>query len=142
MAYTSVSYKKLLRNPKWVEFTEKMKDLRDWKCEECGECEKSLQSHHTKYLPNRKPWQYNESLIQVLCNECHEKKHEHEISIKKEIENARKFLNSLVKDLFCESCFYMYEKFEHIEIGCSCNLDFPEIKLALLRFQTEKGLLD
>lgn len=107
-------YKKQLKNPKWLRFAENMKELRKWKCEECGNVEKILHTHHKKYLKNRKPWQYNESLIQVLCEDCHRKEH----LKRKDNESREDFFKRIVKFHFCSICAEYFIRHKYICFDC------------------------
>jgi len=67
----SVQYKYLLKLPKWQKIRYRVMELRQWKCECCGEDEAPLQVHHLDYLPQTSPWEYPEEWLEVLCEKCH-----------------------------------------------------------------------
>lgn len=46
-----------------------------FKCNCCGNKEKQLHVHHRTYLNGLKPWEYDDSLLTTLCDDCHEKTH-------------------------------------------------------------------
>lgn len=37
-----------------------------------------LNVHHTKYILNRDPWEYDNSILVTLCSVCHQRRHENE----------------------------------------------------------------
>lgn len=67
-------YRKYIRSREWKIFSDKIKESRGNKCEECGVSRKDsiLHAHHLTYerFMNELPED-----IQVLCVECHDKKH-------------------------------------------------------------------
>jgi hypothetical protein len=64
-------------NKKWFDFSKKVR-LRDGnKCLKCGRTnsEVVLQTHHKKYKPNLKLWEYPLSDCITLCKGCHSREH-------------------------------------------------------------------
>ena len=47
-----------------------------FRCARCGNTERSLHAHHKIYLKGRKPWEYEDRLLECLCELCHETAHE------------------------------------------------------------------
>lgn len=70
-------YKKLWRNEKWYEFSEKVKKRDGYKCLSCGRSslEVTLQVHHEIYLQEKFPWEYALSDCRTLCKGCHARHH-------------------------------------------------------------------
>lgn len=48
----------------------------DWCCLHCGDDSATLSVHHTVYRKNREPWEYVDSELLTLCEDCHSH-HEH-----------------------------------------------------------------
>lgn len=69
------SYAELLEKPEWLDFAKQMKALRGFQCEHCGSLD-DLKVHHLGYKDGRKPWEYSESEVIVLCQPCHSELHE------------------------------------------------------------------
>lgn len=92
-------YNELLKDPRWITLSEKMKDEANWTCTECGTTDKPLHVHHTKYITGRKPWQYHPSLLKVLCKDCHKKIHAKELFEKR--------FNAHLEE---NSCYYCEKK--------------------------------
>lgn len=73
-----MSYKTLLRNPKWIAKRDAILERDDYTCRRCGtdKCS-SWNVHHLYYLPSktggrRKPWDYPDEALVTLCWSCHE----------------------------------------------------------------------
>ena len=62
-------YARMLRDPKWVRKSLKLRKSRG-KCDRCGRSDR-LSCHHGYYREKLKPWQYPEASIWVLCPDCH-----------------------------------------------------------------------
>jgi hypothetical protein len=45
-------------------------------CECCGSTSNQLHAHHKVYLRGRKPWEYDDELLECLCDPCHAEAHE------------------------------------------------------------------
>lgn len=66
-----MSYGDLLRDPRWQKKRLEMLDAAGWKCKTCGSGEKTLNVHHRKYRSGAKPWEYENTELDVLCEDCH-----------------------------------------------------------------------
>ena len=55
--------------------------------------------HHTLYIINRLPWQYDDEDLVTLCNSCHENLHNNE-NVK--VYSEQKF--NILKFGFCDRC--------------------------------------
>jgi len=70
-----INYSDLLQSPKWQKKRLDVLNLRGFKCEECGNEDKQLHVHHSRYIKGRKPWEYDNDIFMVLCCDCHDKIH-------------------------------------------------------------------
>ena len=70
-----MSYIELLKSPQWQKRRLEMLERAGWKCEECSASEKQLHVHHLLYEKGRKPWEYGDKLLRVLCEDCHSEWH-------------------------------------------------------------------
>ena len=81
---TKSEYKKLLESDYWRGYSYAIIKERNWTCEQCGKyipyARNEFNVHHKKYINDRKPWQYDADLLQVLCKECHAKAHNKYVS--------------------------------------------------------------
>jgi hypothetical protein len=64
-------YSTLLRSPHWQKKRLQIMERDNWKCRFCGNTEETLNSHHVLYLPNRKPWEYDDEHLLTVCDTCH-----------------------------------------------------------------------
>lgn len=75
-----MNYQDQLKSPKWQKKRLDILNLRGFKCEKCNCEENQLHVHHRFYLKNRKAWEYDNDVFQVLCYICHENEHKKEDS--------------------------------------------------------------
>jgi hypothetical protein len=66
------TYAEKLRDPRWQKKRLQIMDRDDYKCVICTERTKTLNVHHVKYITGKEPWDYDDSLLLTLCEECHE----------------------------------------------------------------------
>lgn len=66
------TYSELLRSPLWQQKRLKILERDDFTCQHCGCKERELQVHHRVYHKGAKPWEYDDSELITLCNQCHE----------------------------------------------------------------------
>ena len=70
------TYSKLLKDPRWKKFREKILQRDGGKCVVC-ESTHILQIHHKQYhflerkQRHKKPWKYAPHLVTTLCERCH-----------------------------------------------------------------------
>lgn len=68
---TKKEYSKLLTSSKWKS-KRKLILKRDLNvCQSCSVSKDILHVHHTYYVVNKKPWEYPDSALITLCEECH-----------------------------------------------------------------------
>ena len=59
----------------WQKKRLELLSVRGFKCEICGNEDKQIQVHHRFYIKGREPWEYDNDVFQVLCEDCHAKGH-------------------------------------------------------------------
>jgi hypothetical protein len=65
------TYYELLRDPRWQrKRLEIMKDAH-FSCLGCGSTTKTLNIHHSYYEKGMMPWEYPDSSLRCLCEDCH-----------------------------------------------------------------------
>ncbi len=69
-------YAELYNLPEWQKKRLEILQLKEWKCEICGEKKYQLNVHHRYYIPCRKPWEYDNNELAVLCDFCHKREHD------------------------------------------------------------------
>lgn len=65
-------YSELLRDPRWQKKRLKIMERDDFACRKCESKTKTLHVHHNYYLSGAAPWEYPNSALFTLCDECHE----------------------------------------------------------------------
>lgn len=66
-----MGYAELLRDPRWQRRRLEVLKQADFKCQECGDESTELHVHHHYYISGWKPWDYPDTLLTVLCKDCH-----------------------------------------------------------------------
>jgi hypothetical protein len=74
----SKSYSEKLKDPRWQKKRLEVLEAKNWRCECCGETEKTLNVHHIIYRKNANPWDYELDEFKVYCESCHLDEHDRE----------------------------------------------------------------
>lgn len=67
-------YKQQLEHPLWAKKRKTILERDNHTCQLCGSKE-HLHIHHTIYKKGNKAWEYSNSVLITLCEECHKKVH-------------------------------------------------------------------
>jgi hypothetical protein len=59
-----------LRDPRWQKKRLEILSRDEWMCQSCFDSESTLVVHRRRYLAGRDPWDYPDSLLITLCEEC------------------------------------------------------------------------
>lgn len=89
------TYAEQLRDPRWQRRRAERLAACDYTCKKCGDTKTELNVHHRKYVRGRKPWEYDDHELDVLCRPCHEAEHNqknqhHDSELELRIERAYK----------------------------------------------------
>ena len=68
------SYNEQLKDKRWLNRRLQILKKKGAKCSKCS-FTSNLQIHHLRYIKGKMAWEYKDKYLEVLCNECHEKKH-------------------------------------------------------------------
>jgi len=71
-----MNYADKFKDPRWQKVRLKKLEGAEWACEKCMDTETMLSVHHKRYIKGRKPWEYEEHDLVVLCQPCHSEEHE------------------------------------------------------------------
>lgn len=78
-------YQEKLKDPRWQKKRLEVMNRDNFTCQVCGNGLNNgvpLNVHHIKYKPNADPWEYADNNLLTLCEECHRKAHNGEITLK------------------------------------------------------------
>jgi len=70
------TYSELLRDPRWQKKRLEVLESTGWACEFCGAEGSTLHVHHKHYVQGRNPWEYDDTQLAVLCEDCHSVRHD------------------------------------------------------------------
>lgn len=103
------NYAEFLKDPRWQKKRLEIMQRDNFTCQYCGATDKELQVHHRFYLNGRKPWEYSNSALITLCDNCHAYAHLN-IEMKTDI-------GAKVGDIFYEeySDYFIYGLIYHID---------------------------
>lgn len=65
------NYQELLKNPLWIGKRNEILSRDKNTCQMCGAKDKYMHVHHNYYIRGRKPWEYDDSTLITLCEDCH-----------------------------------------------------------------------
>jgi len=65
-------YAKKLKDPRWQKKRLEILNRDEWNCQICHDSESTLVVHHRRYLHGVEPWDYPDSYLVTLCEDCHE----------------------------------------------------------------------
>jgi hypothetical protein len=66
-------YSEKLRDPRWQRMRTEVMQRTDFKCEDCGADDRTLNVHHSFYEWGLEPWDYPIESLHCLCEECHKR---------------------------------------------------------------------
>ena len=67
-----MTYAEKLKDPRWQKMRLTILNRDEFRCVNCGDDDKTLNVHHLFYKKNCDPWDYPETSLITLCNNCHE----------------------------------------------------------------------
>lgn len=66
------TYSELLKDPRWQRKRLEILQRDNFTCQDCQDSSSPLHVHHRYYVARREPWNYPNSALVTLCNDCHE----------------------------------------------------------------------
>lgn len=96
----SKDYYELLSDPRWQRKRLEIMQRDNFTCQHCGSTDKTLHVHHKYYLTNKFPWDYCNTALITLCDDCHKEEHNN-IEIPYLIGELNKFgfTNKMIEDI-------------------------------------------
>ena len=65
------AYVEKLKDPRWQKKRLEILQRDEFTCQQCFNTEMCLHVHHRIYQRGKEPWDYSDSLLVTLCEECH-----------------------------------------------------------------------
>ena len=66
-----LTYAEQLKHPKWQKRRLEILQRANFRCESCDDAEKTLHVHHKRYRKGAMAWEYEDSELTALCEDCH-----------------------------------------------------------------------
>lgn len=66
-----LSYKELLKDPRWQKIRLQVLERDKWCCQSCFDDTSTLSVHHRYYEKDKEPWDYPLEAFITLCEQCH-----------------------------------------------------------------------
>jgi hypothetical protein len=67
------TYAEKLRDPRWQKKRLEIMSRDAFKCRACESDSKILNVHHRVYHKGKNPWEYEDEMLETLCEDCHAK---------------------------------------------------------------------
>lgn len=68
---TELSYGELLQDPRWQRKRLEIMRRDGFECCHCEAKDKTLHVNHRWYKARKKPWEYDDEVLETLCKDCH-----------------------------------------------------------------------
>jgi 5-methylcytosine-specific restriction endonuclease McrA len=65
------SYSDLLKDPRWQKKRLEIMSRDKFICKKCGDTKTQLHVHHKEYIKDTDPWDYKNSFLITVCEDCH-----------------------------------------------------------------------
>ena len=66
-----MTYFDKLKDPRWQKKRLKILERDEFTCQLCNSTDKTLNVHHLFYFKNHDPWDYLDTMLLTLCQDCH-----------------------------------------------------------------------
>lgn len=87
------SYQEWLKDPRWIKRRNEILTRDKNTCQFCGAQDKYLHVHHRKYFDGFLPWEYPDSTLVTLCEDCHKYIHDNANAKSIDVEIGQVFLH-------------------------------------------------
>ena len=126
-----MTYAEKLKDPRWQKKRLEVMEAADFKCQMCGNAEKTLHVHHVNYQKGAKPWEYEPHELKCFCEECH-------AGVEENIEFARQLCSEIdCCDLYCLLNRVRSGYFQAVSVGAKHRIaEALDIALSDVRSQT------
>ena len=87
-----MTYQESLRDPRWQRKRLEILQAANFRCEDCGAGDRTLDVHHNGYIRGMDAWEYGPDLLMCLCQNCHGIRQGLEDSMKVSIARITRFI--------------------------------------------------
>ncbi len=123
---TTSKYSEKLKNPNWQKKRLEILNRDDWTCQLCKDKENTLHVHHKYYERRRSPWEYPNTALITLCEDCHKAEGF-------EIQKAERLILKELKRLFLsDDLMVVAAGFSHLDVSHKHSSRMAEILCRLL----------
>ena len=109
------TYSEKLKDPRWQKKRLEILNRDGFACNICGGTEDTLHVHHAFYSKGKDPWDYPDSILTTLCEDCHT-----------QVEEANRLLATITPQ-----SFGLNASLKFYAIFSRCPLEFAELLEAL-----------
>lgn len=67
-----MTYAEKLKDPRWQRKRLEVMQRDNFSCTWCGDDESTLNVHHHYYIKGKSPWDYDNSALTTMCQQCHQ----------------------------------------------------------------------
>ena len=132
----NITYSEKLRDPRWQEKRNAVKEKADFKCQDCGST-KNLEVHHCYYKFGLEPWQYPIDSLRSLCSNCHEIRGKTEMELRARMADlTTDDLKVMSKLIYGGMKYYPEDKVLHLIKNL--NLDMSKLKIEINKITDKK----
>lgn len=122
----NINYSEKLRDKRWQEKRNLVKEKADFKCQDCGSY-KNLEVHHCYYKYGLEPWQYPIDSFRCLCSSCHEIRGNIEMEIRARMADLTTKDLKIISELIYGGMKY-YPEDKVLQLVKNLNLDLSKLK--------------
>lgn len=67
----ATAYWEKLKDPRWQKRRLEIMERDNFRCQGCGDQDKTLHVHHKIYERGKDPWDYEDNILVTYCEDCH-----------------------------------------------------------------------
>lgn len=125
----NLTYSEKLRDVRWQNKRNTVKDKADFKCQDCGSS-KNLEVHHCYYKFGLEPWQYPIDSLRCLCSNCHEIRGKIEMELKARMADLTTENLKVISELIYGGMKY-YPENKILHLIKHLSLDMTKLKVEI-----------
>lgn len=100
MADKKLTYSDKLKDPRWQKKRLQIFERDHWTCQWCFGTTKTLAVHHKVYKSKIEPWDYEDSELLTVCEDCHQYDYDERASAEHDLLRALKWAGASTCDVY------------------------------------------